>query len=339
MASTCLLVVCTVWVPQCQVAVMLWLACFVEDLLNNSICQSSCDSLLNSSCVGSIVSKDQKSRTVTVQRAISEPSKKFDQLRLQVRRAAPGDPNHIPRRAVSDETVDDHDYENVAIIRKTLAIQAANRRSQSSAVHLSHSKSSLSSDAGSSLQICPAVTPPQSSHPTRKLSVSSVNKLNSPSPQSRYSLISTSPSMEQLLIDYTPPPSYNEVHARQREVILAASRNNSDDLTPTQGLQLTGQTSIPKPTSHSASNSLTTDSAPPKYIQKRQSSMPNGECDAASSHSTSPVVSLAKENEWKQVSKSNQHRENVNANISVISCPLRNITSGIYLTNYIVEAS
>ena len=181
------------------------------------MCQSSCDSLLNGSSIDSGVA--QKSRTATVQRAISEPSKKFNRLAV---RQSPAD-RYVPRRAVSDETVDDHDYENVSIIRKTLAIQAAAQRrsqsqsqssvsqSQSSVAPLSTSKSSLISESGSSLQVYPQL----SSNP-RKLSISSVNKLSSHAPETRYSLISTSPSMERLLIDYTPPPSYNEVHANSR---------------------------------------------------------------------------------------------------------------------------
>lgn len=54
----------------------------------------------------------------------------------------------------------------------------------------------------------------------------------------RYSIISHSPSMEQLLLDYTPPPKYNENHARQAEVILAASRQASQDSTTGSSLSI-----------------------------------------------------------------------------------------------------
>lgn len=223
--------------------------------------ENSCDSLLDGSD-----SDYSKGRTVTVQRAISEPSKKFEQLRLQVTQK----PQYLPRRAVSDETVDDHDYENIAVIQKIRAIQMASRRTQSSTSQLSN-KSPILSGQSSPNRHSNMSSP-------RKLSISSTTKLQAPmaSPQHRYSLISTSPSMERLLIDYTPPPSYNEAHARQREMIMAAAS--------TTGSQVSLSTSLPTSsitkTSHSASNSLTVESCLSPQT-KRQTSAPYGDKESS----------------------------------------------------------
>jgi len=66
---------------------------------------------------------------------------------------------------------------------------------------------------------------------SRKFSIGSSHNSTTSSPVSnhRYSLVSQSPSMEQLLLDYTPPPSYSEAHARQGQLILSTSRQVSQD--------------------------------------------------------------------------------------------------------------
>lgn len=252
---------------------------FAEDLLlTSSTHQSSCDSLLAPKPLLSL-----KTRTVTVQRAVSEPSKKFEQLRLQVRNL----PQCLPRRAISDETVDDHDYENISVVRQTLGLHAAGkRRTQSSASHQFMNRSPVTSGQSSPRYLSPHHS--QLMKTPRKLSLTPNSAADHPALQHRYSLISSSPSMEQLLISYTPPPSYNESHARQRDMLMAGGRAASQE--STHSLNNLPVTSGPTATSpspstspavtaapvyHAASSSLTVESPKPPAYQKRQSSMPS----------------------------------------------------------------
>jgi len=147
------------------------LCSFIEDLLSNGGRGTSCDSLLEPS-------QGCKLRSVTVQRAISEPSKKFTNFReIEIHK-----PKLLSRRAISDEQVDDHDYINIAAVHDALDKNAA---------------------------ISPKV----------RVTVGSDHG----SPPDRYSFVhgSSPGSMETLLSDYTPPPQYNELHARQRDAMIA----------------------------------------------------------------------------------------------------------------------
>ena len=198
---------------------------FVEDLISTNTRPSSFDSLLDSEDDSS-----SQTRLVTVQRAISEPGKNFEHLRFKARRS----PKNLPRRALSDETIDEHDYENIAIVRKVLGSKPTNSKKRANTEKKSSSKSID--------QLPPQRSKSQSSktasmHCHRQSSIPGFvshhcSSVSAPLPfQNRYSLISNSPSMEQLLMDYTPPPSYNENHARQGEKLLAASRQASEDST------------------------------------------------------------------------------------------------------------
>ncbi|XP_067938586.1 FERM domain-containing protein 6-like [Watersipora subatra] len=189
-----------------------------EDLISSGTRPSSCDSLLDSEYEPS-----SETRSVTVQRTISEPSKNFEHLRFKTRRS----PKSTPRRALSDETIDEHDYENIAIIRKVLGINSSvseepfKHPPNRMLPHRSKSQSSRTSAVNSY------------AHSNILSSISHhVSSISAPLPtQNRYSLISSSPSMEELLQAYTPPPSYNEMHAKQGEILLAASRQASEDST------------------------------------------------------------------------------------------------------------
>lgn len=192
----------------------------LEDLISSPTRPSSFDSLLDSET--EYVSPSSANFSATVQRAISEPSKKFQNLRYKVQECQ----NNLPRRALSDKTIDEPDYENIAIIRKTLGITHTSPPKVTQKLSMSKSADQLSlnrlviqsprsSNGSYGLKMtyhCPSTSSPTQSH-------------------HKYNLISNSPSMEKLLLDYIPPPSYSEAHARQRQLMLSSSTQASDDST------------------------------------------------------------------------------------------------------------
>lgn len=197
---------------------------------------SSCDSLLDSEYENNSV---LPTRSITVQRAISEPGKNFQHLRFKAQ-APPSSP----------------DYENISVIRKVLGMHPPKPSRSSKSVH---------GDRASSSSSRPHRSRSQSSHnPINRHNVTAVtpvshhmSSVSSPLPtQTRYSLISSSPSMEQLLLDYTPPPSYNKNHARQAERILAASRQTSQDSTASTASSLPMQSSPARTANTSGSRSV-----------------------------------------------------------------------------------
>ena len=200
----------------------------------------SCDSLLDST--DELHTYYPSTRLVTVQRAISEPSKKFEQLKFRIsqhqQQSSASKKKCLPRRALSDETIDEHDYENVAIIRQVLGMKPAPqhlyKKKKPTQLSVSRSSDKLSSSIGSmnsSSGHIQGYSNIGNHSGSRKVSIGSSHNSTSGSPVSnhRYSLVSQSPSMEQLLLDYTPPPSYSEAHARQGQLILSSSRQVSQD--------------------------------------------------------------------------------------------------------------
>lgn len=200
-------------------------------MISSATRPSSCDSLLDST--DELHTYYPSTRLVTVQRAISEPSKKFEQLKFHISQHhhQSSKKKCLPRRALSDETIDEHDYENVAIIRQVLGMKPPHsHKKKPTQLSVSRSSDKLSTSVGSMNSNSSQIQGYNRSS-SRKFSIGSSHNSTTSSPVSnhRYSLVSQSPSMEQLLLDYTPPPSYSEAHARQGQLILSTSRQVSQD--------------------------------------------------------------------------------------------------------------